>query len=107
MHVEYTKFGRTGLSVSRLSLGTATFGKQTDEKLSHEITGRWLKGKRARFILATKGGGPMGPSRWDQGSSRKHLLDAIDASPPTMSVYTNYISTIGKRHWTKAWKHWT
>jgi aryl-alcohol dehydrogenase-like predicted oxidoreductase len=44
------------------------------------ITGRWLKDKRNRFIVASKAGGPMGPSPWDQGSSRKHLLDAIDAS---------------------------
>jgi aryl-alcohol dehydrogenase-like predicted oxidoreductase len=111
--VKFTKFGRTGLSVSRLCLGTATFGKQTDESASQqildkaaeaginfidtadaypmgadlalvgrteEITGRWLKGKRAGFIVATKGGAPMGPSSWDQGSSRKHLLDAVDAS---------------------------
>ena len=111
--MKFTKFGRTGLSVSRLCLGTATFGKQTDESASQqildkaadaginfidtadaypmgadlalvgrteEITGRWLKGKRAGFIVATKGGAPMGPSSWDQGSSRKHLLEAVDAS---------------------------
>jgi aryl-alcohol dehydrogenase-like predicted oxidoreductase len=111
--MKFTKFGLTGLSVSRLCLGTATFGKQTDESASQqildkaaeaginfidtadaypmgadlalvgrteEITGRWLKGKRAGFIVATKGGAPMGPSSWDQGSSRKHLLDAVDAS---------------------------
>ncbi|MDI7047969.1 aldo/keto reductase, partial [Escherichia coli] len=28
----------------------------------------------------TKAVGKMGPSAWDQGASRKHLLDAIDAS---------------------------
>jgi len=111
--MQYTRFGLTGLTVSRLSLGTATFGKQADESSSHqildvaadagvnfidtanaypmgadltlvgrteEITGRWLKGRRDRFIVATKAGAPMGPSAWDQGSSRKHLLDAIDAS---------------------------
>ena len=47
---------------------------------TEEITGRWLKGKRDRFIVATKAGMKVGPSSWDQGSSRKHLLDAIDAS---------------------------
>ena len=111
--MQFAKFSRTGLSVSRFCVGTATFGKQTDEDVSHaildkaadagvnfidtadaypmgadlslvgrteEITGRWLKGKRDRFIVATKAGFPMGPSAWDQGSSRKHLLDAIDAS---------------------------
>jgi 1-deoxyxylulose-5-phosphate synthase len=111
--VQYTNFGRTGLSVSRLCLGTGTFGKQTDEAesfrifdmaadagvnfidtadiypggaepgeagRSEEISGRWLQGKRGRFILGTKAGGPMGTAPWDQGSSRKHLFDAIDAS---------------------------
>jgi 1-deoxyxylulose-5-phosphate synthase len=111
--MQFTRFSRTGLSVSRLCVGTGTFGKQTDEAESfrildvaadaginfidtadiypggaepeevgsaEEITGRWLKGKRGQFILGTKAGGPIGPSPWDQGSSRKHLLDAIDAS---------------------------
>jgi aryl-alcohol dehydrogenase-like predicted oxidoreductase len=44
------------------------------------IVGRWLSKRRAEFILATKGGGKMGPAAWDAGNSRKHLLDAIDAS---------------------------
>jgi 1-deoxyxylulose-5-phosphate synthase len=111
--MKFTKVGRTGLTVSRLCLGTATFGKQTDESVSHqildlaaeaginfidtadaypmsadmalagrteEIVGRWLRDKRGRFIVATKAGGPVGPSPWDQGSSRKHLLEAIEAS---------------------------
>ncbi|MCX4144205.1 aldo/keto reductase [Paraburkholderia madseniana] len=111
--MQYRKFGRTGLTVSHLCLGTMTFGLQTEEDVSRrildtaadagvnfidtadvyplgadgsvagrteEIVGRWLKGKRDRFILATKAVGKMGPSAWDQGASRKHLLDAIDAS---------------------------
>ena len=108
--MQFTKFGQTGLTVSRMTLGTGTFGKQTDEKEAHRmldkaaeaginfidtadiyppgaeaggaeiIAGRWLSNKRAGFILATKGGGKMGPAAWDTGSSRKHLLDAIDAS---------------------------
>src|SRR4029077_5783037 len=44
------------------------------------IVGRWLKNKRGHSILATKGGGKMGPAAWDAGNSRKHLLDAVDAS---------------------------
>ncbi|WP_207004735.1 aldo/keto reductase [Trinickia mobilis] len=47
---------------------------------TEEIVGRWLKGKRQRFIVATKAVGKVGPSPWDKGASRKHLLDAIDAS---------------------------
>jgi aryl-alcohol dehydrogenase-like predicted oxidoreductase len=111
--MQYCKFGSTGLTVSRVCLGTMTFGLQTDETVSRgildraadagvtfldtadvyplgadvdlagrteEIVGRWLKGRRDRFILATKAVGKVGPSVWDQGASRKHLLDAIDAS---------------------------
>jgi 1-deoxyxylulose-5-phosphate synthase len=111
--MQYTKFGHTGLRVSRLCLGTMTFGLQCDEAQSHailhaaaeggidfldtadvyplgggrstagrteEIVGAWLKGKRHQFILATKCAGQTGPKPWDQGMSRKHILDAIDAS---------------------------
>jgi aryl-alcohol dehydrogenase-like predicted oxidoreductase len=47
---------------------------------TEEIVGAWLKGKRHDFILATKCVGQMGPKPWEQGMSRKHILDAIDAS---------------------------
>jgi aryl-alcohol dehydrogenase-like predicted oxidoreductase len=111
--MKHTQFGGTGLRVSRLCLGTMTFGLQCDETQSHaimdeaaaggidffdtadvyplgggratagrteEIVGAWLKGKRHDFILATKCVGQMGPKPWQQGMSRKHILDAIDAS---------------------------
>jgi aryl-alcohol dehydrogenase-like predicted oxidoreductase len=108
--MQFKQFGRTGLTVSCLCIGTGTFGKQTDEAEAHRIldkaaeagvnfidtadlyppgadvggaeviTGRWLSNKRENFILGTKGGGRMGPAAWDAGNSRKHLLDAIDAS---------------------------
>jgi 1-deoxyxylulose-5-phosphate synthase len=111
--MQHVKFGRSGLRVSRLCLGTMTFGVQCDEATSHaimdtaaaggidffdtadvyplgggrstagrteQIVGSWLKGKRQHFILATKCVGVMGPKPWEQGMSRKHVLDAIDAS---------------------------
>jgi aryl-alcohol dehydrogenase-like predicted oxidoreductase len=111
--MKFTKFGRTGLTVSRLAVGTGTFGTQADEATAYQILdkaadagvnfidtadiypmgpdrrvagraeqilGQWLRGKRGQFIIATKAGGPMGPAAWQQGGSRKHLLDAIDES---------------------------
>ena len=111
--MEHAHLGRTGLEVSRICLGTMTFGFQCDEPTSRsildaaddagitfldaadvyplggslehvgrteEIVGRWLEGRRQRFIVATKCVGRMGRSRWDQGASRKHILDAVDAS---------------------------
>jgi 1-deoxyxylulose-5-phosphate synthase len=117
--MQYTEFGRTGLTVSRVTLGTATLGKQTEEDLAfqildkaadsgvnfidtadvypmgsdfgsvgrtEQIVGRWLRDKRDQFIVATKAGYPMGPAPWQQGGSRKHLLDAIDGSLERLGV---------------------
>lgn len=117
MNMPRKRLGSTGLTVSRLALGTMTFGLQTDEATSHRILdkatsagidlidtadvyplggtldtagrteaiiGRWLQAggpqRRQAIVLATKAVGKMGPHPWDQGASRKHLLDAIDAS---------------------------
>lgn len=122
MTIPTTRLGRTGLVVSRLALGTMTFGLQTEESVAQvilakaadagvnfldtanvyplggdtksagrteEIVGRWLRDKRSRFVLATKAVGRMGPNAWDEGASRKHLLDAIDAS--LKRLQTDYV----------------
>jgi 1-deoxyxylulose-5-phosphate synthase len=47
---------------------------------SEEIIGTWLGRRRQDFIIATKVQARMGPHPWDTGTSRKHILDAIDAS---------------------------
>lgn len=47
---------------------------------TEEIVGKWLEGKRDRIVLATKCRMPMGSGPNDGGLSRKHILDAIDAS---------------------------
>jgi aryl-alcohol dehydrogenase (NADP+) len=111
--MQHIKFGRTGLHVSRLCLGTMTFGLQCDERTSfaildaaaaagitfldtadvyplggtleiagrtEEIVGKWLRGRREEFIVATKCSGKMGNAPWQQGVSRKHVMSAIDAS---------------------------
>ena len=41
--MEYTKLGRSGLTVSRLCLGTMNFGPYADEKESHEIMDKALE----------------------------------------------------------------
>jgi aryl-alcohol dehydrogenase (NADP+) len=120
--MQYSKLGSSGLSVSRLCLGTMTFGLQTEEEearrildeahasgvnfldtadvyplggdlntagRTEEIVGRWLKGKRQKLIVATKAVGKVGANDWDQGSSRKHLLDAIDGS--LRRLQTDYV----------------
>jgi aryl-alcohol dehydrogenase (NADP+) len=47
---------------------------------TEEIMGRWLRGKRDRFILATKCFVPTGPAPFDAGNSRKHIMSAVEAS---------------------------
>ena len=47
---------------------------------TEEILGRWLSGRRHDFVIATKCAGVMGARPWERGLSRKHILDAIDAS---------------------------
>ena len=47
---------------------------------TEEIVGRWMKGKRSEYVVATKCFGPTGPNRWDMGNSRRHIMDAIEAS---------------------------
>lgn len=47
---------------------------------TEEIVGRWLRGKRDDFVLATKCRMNMGTGPNDGGLSRKHVLAAIDAS---------------------------
>jgi 1-deoxyxylulose-5-phosphate synthase len=111
--MQHARLGRTGLKVSRLCLGTMTFGLQIDEPASRavidraadggitfidtadvyplggdldlvgrteEIVGRWLKGRRNEFVVATKCFGRTGPQPWDVGNHRRHVMDAIDAS---------------------------
>ncbi|MCA9771916.1 MAG: aldo/keto reductase, partial [Myxococcales bacterium] len=41
--MQYANLGRTGLSVSRLCLGTMNFGPQADELTSHAIMDRALE----------------------------------------------------------------
>ena len=120
--MDHTRLGRTGLQVSRLCLGTMTFGLQCDEPTSvaildraaeggidfldtsdayplggdlstrgitEEILGRWLRGKRDRFIVATKCFAPTGPAPFDGGNSRKHIMSAVEAS--LRRLQTDYI----------------
>ena len=127
--MQHVRFGNTGLKVSKLCLGTMTFGLQSNETTSlaildkaaqggmtfidtadayplgsppelrgrtEEIVGRWLRGKREQFILATKCSGRMGPFAWQQGTSRKHVLNAINASLKRLG--TDYVDLYQVHH---------
>jgi aryl-alcohol dehydrogenase-like predicted oxidoreductase len=98
--------GRTGVKVSCLSLGTMSFGGDADEATaaalfarardagvdfidtadvyndgrSEEILGRLLRGCRDQVVLASKAYFPTGRGPNDRGSSRYHLVRAVEAS---------------------------
>ncbi len=56
---------------------------------AEEILGRAIGGRRSRVILSTKGTFTMGPGPNDVGSSRYHLIDAVNASLKRLG--TDYI----------------
>lgn len=47
---------------------------------TEEIIGKWLRGKRERFVLATKCRIRVGQGPNDEGLSRKHILRAVEDS---------------------------
>lgn len=47
---------------------------------SEEIVGRWLRGRRGRAVVATKCVNRVGPGANDGGGSRKHVIEACEAS---------------------------
>ncbi len=102
-----THLGTTGVRVSRLSLGTMSFGGDADEGTSaalfhaareagvnffdtadvysqgrsEEILGELIRPCRDQIVLATKGYFPMEPKGLnDSGASRFHLVRAVEAS---------------------------
>jgi aryl-alcohol dehydrogenase-like predicted oxidoreductase len=58
--MEYTHLGRSGLSVSRLCLGTMNFGPQTEEAASHAIMDSALESGINFFDTANAYGGHLG-----------------------------------------------
>ena len=105
-HMEHTTLGRSGLAVSRLCLGTMTFGREADEQTSkrmvdaflyaggnfidtadvytrgasEEIVGRAIGGRRDEIVLATKVRFGMGDGVNDVGVSRRHVIAGCEAS---------------------------
>jgi aryl-alcohol dehydrogenase-like predicted oxidoreductase len=98
--------GPTGVKVSALSLGTMSFGGDADEATagalygrardagvdffdtadvynggrSEEILGRLMRDHRDQLVIASKAYFPMGKGPNDRGSSRYHLVRAVEAS---------------------------
>jgi len=112
--VKHRHLGRSGLVVSRLALGTMTWGRDTDEDdaaaqlvafreaggtlvdtadtyvrgESERVLGRLLRDvvPREEVLVATKAWGVTGPGPMGRGASRGHLLSALDASLDRLGV---------------------
>jgi aryl-alcohol dehydrogenase-like predicted oxidoreductase len=65
---------------------------------SEEVLGRWLATQRREdYVIATKVFYPVGPRATDRGSSRKHILEAVDASLRRLG--TDYIDLYQLHNW--------
>lgn len=114
--MKYTSLGRSGLAVSTLSLGTMTFGAETEPEQAHaqmdryvdaggtvietadvysagraeEIIGDWLRKQSAetrdRVVIASKGRFPVRVDAREAGTSRRHLRRALDRSLQRLGV---------------------
>lgn len=104
--MKFRRFGRTGLQVSPVCLGTMTFGKEADEAtsvgimnralevgvnffdtanlyskgISEEIIGRWMGPHREDIVLASKVYFPMSDRPNDRGSSRRNIMLSTEKS---------------------------
>ncbi|MBL6077588.1 aldo/keto reductase [Belnapia sp. T18] len=103
--MEYRTLGRSGLSVSRLCLGTMMFGGPTDAATSgrliaraaeaginfldtadaynggrsEEVVGQAIATRRHDWVVATKIANKVGPSRNEGGLSRKWVVQGAEA----------------------------
>jgi aryl-alcohol dehydrogenase-like predicted oxidoreductase len=106
--VDYRLFGRTGVRVTPLCLGTMMFGERGNPDHadcirilhraldaginfvdtadaysngeSEEIVGKALKGRRDQVVLATKVNRPMGADPNQSGNSRRWIIQECEAS---------------------------
>ncbi|MFC1563241.1 aldo/keto reductase, partial [candidate division KSB1 bacterium] len=126
--MKYRYMGKSGLKVSRVCLGTMTFGQEhwgCDKKtsvnivdkfldyggnfidtadmygkgLSEEFIGDAIKGKRDNIVLATKCFFAMIDSPTSKGLSRKHIFEACEASLRRLKTdYIDLYQTHGPDH---------
>jgi aryl-alcohol dehydrogenase-like predicted oxidoreductase len=121
--VEYRRLGKSGLKVSVVGLGGNNFGAACDEARSVEVirkaldvginfidtadvysrgvseehVGKAVAGRRDEAIVATKAVSEMGPRPNDKGASRKHLMDACEASLRRLN--TDYVDLYQLHRW--------
>ena len=125
--MQYTRLGSSGLKVSRICLGTMSFGNTADWMVekeeafkvlnrawdlginfydtanvysrgrSEEILGEFLQGRREDAVVATKVFGRMGDGPNDSGLSRKHIIKQVGDS--LRRLKTDYIDLYQTHRW--------
>jgi aryl-alcohol dehydrogenase (NADP+) len=116
--MEYRILGRSGVTVSRLCLGSMMFGGATDAATSarmiatakeagcnfldtadvysrgasEEVVGAALAGTRQDWVLATKLGNAMGAGRNEKGLSRAWMMRAVEGSLRRLN--TDYLDVL-------------
>ena len=104
--MQYRYLGNTGIQVSRLCMGTMTFGREADKAASRDIfnqcreaginffdcanvynegraekiLGGLMADCRDELIVTSKVGAPLGDGLNNRGGSRRHLVSSLEAS---------------------------
>ncbi|MCY4024049.1 MAG: aldo/keto reductase [Anaerolineaceae bacterium] len=121
--MQLRRLGSSGVRVSAIGLGSNQFGGVVDQNGVHNILslareleinfidtanaytggeserllGRALRGQRDSFLVATKAFFPVGPGPNDRGTSRYHLLRAVEDS--LRRLQTDHIDLYQMHRW--------
>ncbi len=124
--MEYRQLGNSGVRVSVIGMGTNRFGNVVDQETVHsvlslaqelginfidtadvyadgrseETLGHALKGRRDRFVLATKVYMETGSGPNDYGASRYHIMHGVEAS--LRRLQTDHIDLYQMHRWDTA-----
>ncbi len=123
--MKHKPLGRTGVQVSELCFGTMSFGGDADEATSasmykacrdaginffdsadqyskgksEEILGRLMKGHREDLVITTKCFNPTGEDVNARGTSRRHVIRAVEAS--LKRLQTDRVEVLFLHHYDK------
>lgn len=121
--MDYCYMANTGVRVSKLCLGTMTFGNEADEEtakaimdkaydtginfldtanvynkgVTEEIVGRWIGKKRESVVLASKVYFPTGSGPNERGSSRRNIIRSVEKS--LRRLQTEWLDLLFLHHW--------